>query len=77
MNSSVFLPCKCLPWLGYKAISNKTVTWKLLCQFGETTKIINVKYTHCDAHFGSKVTQTSLIFKKIGNFIQNAAKVKQ
>jgi len=22
MNSSVFLPCKCLPWLGYKAISN-------------------------------------------------------
>ena len=49
-----------------------TVTWKLLSQFGETTKVINAKSAHCDAHFGSKVTQTSLIFKKIGSFIQNA-----
>jgi len=35
-------------------------------------KVINAKSTHCDAHFGSKVTQTLLIFKKIGSFIQNA-----
>ena len=57
---------------GKKAISNIKSNLEITMSVWRNYKVINVKSTQCDAHFVSKVTQTSLIFKKSCSFTRNA-----